>query len=86
MEEGKGKLELISKAEVDRIAWRKSEVKGSHEYILTKDHPEFTVKITHAIKDHGEVSEFKGRRYRYFFLEGFKYWRMGVVVNRAQMP
>lgn len=61
---------MITTAEVDEIAWRKSEEKGPHEYILTKDHPAFTFKITQAIKDHGEVSEFRGRQYRYSFLNG----------------
>lgn len=76
---------MISKAEVDEIEWRPSDFKGRHEYIIVKDYPVFTAEITEAINDHGEVSEFKGRKYRYFIFEGYKYWRIGGIINRACM-
>jgi hypothetical protein len=38
------------------------------------------------IAQEGVLEEFRGRRYRYWYAgDGFKYWSMGQVINRAEV-
>lgn len=43
-------------------------------------------KLFGLIDEHGvwEVWGKNGRRYQYYYRDGFKYWRMGQVINRAK--
>lgn len=45
------------------------------------------VALWHAIHDHGRYEVWRGRRYKYWHAgDGFKYWYMGALFDRAGAP
>ena len=44
------------------------------------------MRLFHRITQEGVWEMFQGRRYRYWYPgDGFKYWSMGHVINRAEV-
>ena len=59
-----------------------------HEYILRNEYPEVVARYEALIREHGVREKFilRGRTltYRYYYGDdGYKYWVMGNVLNRA---
>ncbi len=75
--------EKETQKEIDAVPWRKTEYIAPHEYISVMDYPDLVAKITKHIKEEGILREFRGVKYRYFYFGGYRYWRMGVILNRA---
>jgi len=44
-----------------------------HEYIIVMDYPDLVEKITKQIKEESIIREFRGVKYRYFYLGGYRY-------------
>lgn len=75
---------MVTQAQIDAVEWRKTTYIEPHEYILVMDHPELVEEITKCVKEEGIIKEFRGAKYRYFYFDGYRYWRMGVVLNRCR--
>jgi len=71
---------LISKAK-----WRATDYIEAHEYIIKEQHPELFELMRQAIKTDGYSAKFRGASYRYINIGAYKYWTMGVVLNRSKI-
>ena len=58
-----------------------------HQYIRKHEEPDLASKFISAIGEHGVNEEFtiygRTKIYRYLYLDGWKYWYIDPVVNRA---
>lgn len=81
---------------IERGRWRRSpgyaredgEWVGPHEYIVRKNDPETfdALKKLLSQSPDGYYSEYKGSRYRYVNIEGWKYWSFQIILNREKLP
>lgn len=71
--------------DLSEVSWHKSNYQGPHEYILVHENPTVFEDIFQLIKCHGEQGRFKGKRFRYYYHDGYRYWRIGIVLNRAKI-
>lgn len=62
------------------LKWKRSKHVCPHEYIMVKDSP-YLVALIRASKC---TEKYRGVTYHVLFLKGFKYWRMGNVINRKR--
>ena len=69
---------------IENASWRKTDYIAPHEYVLVHDEPILALQIKLRIKNEGYTKEFKGRKYRYVDIDEYRYWSMGVVLNRAR--
>lgn len=70
---------------IDEVEWRKTNYIRPHEYIVRDNNPAAFHVIAETIKKDSVVGEFLGRRYRYWFFKDYKYWQMGIIINRARI-
>ena len=70
---------------VENCRWTLTTYITPHEYIRLADYPEAFMILAEAIDKDGIPEMFRGRVYRYLFHEDYKYWRMGVVLNRIRI-
>jgi len=74
------------------FTFAKTMPKQPHHYTLRKHwQGEFSFdEIVQLLRDNSVERDYKGRTYRYFILNGFKYWTMGapikdtILINRAE--
>jgi hypothetical protein len=79
--------DIIAKAQ-----WRHSTSEeyreAPHSYIVQDQPKGFTkrewTRFSKLISDCGEPRHWKGRRYIYLILDGFAYWTMWPILNRAK--
>lgn len=65
-----------------KFSWKYAAHSLLHEYItLNADNRELFTLFDKLIKKYGKKARFKTSTYRYLFLDGFKFWRIGVVLN-----
>ena len=74
-----------------RFQFAKSMAATPHWYVVRSPENETDyVRLFHRIGEEGVWQEWKGRRYQYWYADGFKYWRMtgevsqSRVINRAR--
>lgn len=74
--------ELVKKFEW-KFAWKYAAKSLPHEYIvLNGSNQEIFALFDNLVKKYGEKRKFGSATYRYLFLGGFKYWRIGIILNR----
>ena len=61
--------------------WKKTDHIEPHEYIYVWEDPELAV----AINASKIIEEFRGRRWRYLYREGFKFWIAYPCINRCRV-
>jgi hypothetical protein len=74
----------LSKA-VDSVEWRCSRRVCKHQYIVKKEQPELFKQLHWALRASLFSEKYKKCIYKVCFIAGFKYWRMGEVINRKPM-
>jgi len=70
---------------IEQAKWRTSNYISPHQYFVYEQNQEAFRVIREAIKKDGVTGEFLGRRYKYLLHEGWKYWVMFPVINRARI-
>ena len=61
--------------------WKKTDHVEPHEYIYMRDDPELVAAINASkIKE-----DFRGQKWRYLYLEGYKYWVAFPCINRVKV-
>jgi len=79
-------IKVISQTNIESAEWTKTDYGGSpHEYIVHRDYPELCEQLSKEITAHGIMEAYKGRKYPYFYFEGYKYWRIQDVINRVKV-
>lgn len=63
--------------------WHSSHLKGDHEYIIAQESPALFRVLAQEIKDKAIPGSFQGTPYNYMHHEGYRYWWMGNIINRA---
>jgi hypothetical protein len=63
--------------------WRASDLEGPHEYIVDKWDPELFHIITSLISNDGYRGIFNNKEYRYLDIDGYRYWQIDIILNRA---
>jgi hypothetical protein len=60
-----------------------------HEYLRRQDDPAMFDHYQQLIRGHGVLEKFtlRGRTasYRYYYEDGYKYWTVGVILDRAEV-
>lgn len=62
--------------------WRKTNYVCYHEYIVQEKQPEIFRLIAEAIENAEFFDVWKEVRYNNLYVDGWKYWRMGNIINR----
>ena len=74
------------------VEWKNaktSEAFTPHEYIVRAKYPEAHAALADSIKAYGRREPWqiagmaKPQYYRYWRFEGYKYWHMGIIINRV---
>lgn len=73
-----------TKAELDTVKWHETSYIAKHEYFLAHENKELFKKMAADIKESKIIGIFKGRKYRYLLRNGYRYWRIENVINRAK--
>lgn len=68
---------------IEQAKWRESNYISPHQYFVFEQNMEAFRVLREAIKERGVTGEFLGRRYKYLLHEGWKYWTIFPVINRA---
>lgn len=76
-------LEKLQTA-IDKQTWRHSNLKGPHEYITNRDNPNLFARLTETIRQNPTKRRFQGILYTYFILNGYRYWKIKGIINRAK--
>lgn len=74
---------MVTKAEIDAVEWTKAKRGGPHEYIVYRNYPTLCEVLSQDIAERGVAEKWGSRKYLYFYFEGYKYWRIGDVINRV---
>ena len=59
-----------------------------HEYIVTEHYPNKSKEINDFIahiNSHGYTKSFYGKEYKYLEIDGYKYWVIENIINRAKI-
>lgn len=70
---------------IKQAKWRESNYISPHQYFVFEQNQEAFRLIRDAIKEHGVMETFRGRSYRYLHHEGWRYWAIFPVINRARI-
>lgn len=70
---------------IEQSVWIATDYIAPHEYIVADSNREAFGVIAEAIRKDAVTGEFLGRRYRYWFHGDYKYWWMGVIINRVRI-
>ena len=74
----------VTQDDIDATSWRKTDYISPHEYIVKGKCPQKLFDmLAKDIRDHGIVEYFKGTPYKYLRFGDYKYWHMGIIINRA---
>ena len=68
---------------IEKVVWVKTDYIRPHQYFVRDNHPGAFHVLSDAIRKRGVKGEFLGRQYRYWFHGDYKYWWMGVIINRV---
>lgn len=72
------------------VKWQfaKSMPEIPHEYIVIENYPEKTEetnKFIAEIKENGYIKNFYSKEYKYLEIDGYKYWVIENIINRAKL-
>lgn len=73
---------------VDKVTFRKTTYIEPHEYIVrawSADCAALHEAVSQQIAQAGYARRFLNRTYRYINLNGYRYWTLGDVLNRAAL-
>lgn len=59
-----------------------------HEYIVTDNYPEKSdeiIKFIKRIENNGYTKSFYNKEYKYLEIDGYKYWVIENIINRAKI-
>lgn len=75
---------------VDTVVWTfaKTMPEIPHEYIVIDDYPEKSESIKEFIQEienDGYVNSFFDKEYKYLEIDGYKYWVIENIINRAKI-
>lgn len=75
---------------IDSVKWTfaKTMPKIPHEYIVTNDYPEKVDAINTLITEiekNGYTKSFYNKEYKYLEINGYKYWVIENIINRAKI-
>jgi len=70
---------------IEAVEWIATDYIKPHEYIVFHQNDEAFMVIAEAIRKGAVAGEFLGHKYRYWFHGNFKYWHMGVIINRTRI-
>ena len=59
---------------IEKAPWRKSTLKGDHEYVMQEIYPELYSPLEKLLKEEGYDSKFGQWTYRYWNYKGYRYW------------
>lgn len=68
---------------IEKVKWQTAK-DGSHQYTVRKWAPELVgtfEKFVMHIRNNGYDGYFFKTKYKYFDMDGFKYWSMGAPLN-----
>jgi hypothetical protein len=77
---------------IDHAPWRKSTLKGNHEYVMQEIYPQLYQPIQAFLKEEGYDAKFGKWTYRYWNHKGYRYWIVdtfdgipsgNAAINRA---
>jgi len=74
-------MDDIRKA-ITKGKWRKTNYVCYHEYVVQEKQPEIFRLIAEAIENAEFSDVWKEVRYNNLYVNGWKYWRMGNIINR----
>lgn len=69
---------------IEKAGWIKTDYIQPHEYVLYNNEPVLVRQMNYLIEDEGYTKEFMGVKYRYVDVGEYRYWLIGVVLNRAR--
>ena len=64
--------------------WHHSKRKGPHEYFMFWDNPKLFGLLRAAIRQNPTKRRFQDRPFTYFIFNGYRYWQVAGVMNRAK--
>lgn len=75
---------------IDTVVWTfaKTMPEIPHEYIVIDDYPEKSESIKEFIQEienDGYVNSFFDKEYKYLEIDGYKYWVIENIINRAKI-
>jgi len=73
-------INLVNKAE-----WHKTDYIKPHEYIIAEKNEELFVRVKKLLKRRGYKQLFNYTEYTYININGYKYWIVGIVLNRQKL-
>lgn len=80
--------EAEARAIVAKVTWKQStseEYKTApHSYIIKQKFPQEWDRLADLIKNCGVYRTWRGHRFKYLILDGYCYWSMWPVLNRAK--
>ncbi|MEK9155950.1 MAG: hypothetical protein AAB360_01445 [Patescibacteria group bacterium] len=74
---------------IDSVKWTftKTMPEIPHEYIVTDRYPKKTEEVKAFIAEiekNGYTKSFYSKEYKYLEIDGYKYWVIGNIINRAK--
>ena len=76
---------MLAADAIKTVAWHRTDYISPHEYMVFHENPKAYRVILAKIKAEGVMAKFRGQSYRYWFFEGYKYWCIQNVINRAKV-
>lgn len=75
---------------IDSVKWTYAKTMPGipHEYIVTDHYPEKSdeiEKFIEQIQQNGYAKAFYGKEYKYLEIDGYKYWVIENIINRAKI-
>jgi len=75
---------MVIEAMVAEAPWVKSKHGGPHEYVLYWQAPDLFKQIQALLKTQAVKKRFGASIYKYLNMDGWRYWTMYPVLNRAE--
>lgn len=81
---------MASEEFIDSVKWQfaKTMPEIPHEYIVIDKHPDKSDEINTFIAEiekNGYKKSFYGKEYKYLEINGYKYWVIENIINRAKI-
>ena len=76
---------MLAADAINAAEWHSTNYISPHEYMLFRENSEAYQALYKMIKLHGKIEQFQGRPYKYSYFEGYKYWCIQNVINRARV-
>lgn len=70
---------------IDEAEWTRTHYISAHEYVIAKDEPSLHAAMKVLVEEDGYPGQFLKTVYRYVDVGEYRYWVMGVVLNRSRL-